>query len=80
VCVRVRVCAQVAGDIAGRLLRGERVTLPAVLAGGPTGDGGGAGDLLASLGMAPAASNSSVFGEGGNNRWWPHAWFLLAHR
>ena len=55
---------QVGGDVAGRLLRGERVTLPAVLAGGQsaTGDGGGTGDLLASLGMAPA-SNASMFGE-----------------
>lgn len=50
--------------MAGRLMRGERVTLPAVLAGGAssTGDRGGPGDLLASLGMV-LASNASMFGE-----------------
>ena len=55
---------QVGGEVAARLMRGERVTLPAVLGGGAsaTGDAPGPGDLLASLGMA-THSNANTFGE-----------------
>ena len=60
---------QVGGEVAARLMRGERTTLTAVMGGGsaassgaPGGAGTGPGDFLASLGMA-APSNNSTFGE-----------------
>ena len=60
---------QVGGEVAARLMRGERTTLTAVMgggsaasSGGPGGAGLGPGDFLASLGMA-APSNNSTFGE-----------------
>ena len=59
--------SQVGGEVAARLMRGERVTLPAVLGGGASAasEAPGPGDLLASLGMATHSSATTFGGEGG---------------